>query len=47
MKSFTVNYSVTVHYDAVVRAKTKEEAEKKIAEVVGDSVTIESSWEVK
>lgn len=47
MKKFTVNYAVTTHYDTVVKAKTKEEAVKKVREVIGDPVDIESAWEVK
>lgn len=47
MKKFAVNYNVTTSFDAVVRAKTAEEAKKKVEEVIGEPVEIESVYEVK
>lgn len=47
MKIFTVNYTTTTSYDAVVTAKSKEAAIAKVEEVIGEPVVIESAWEVK
>lgn len=46
-KEFSVNYNFTTSYEAVVKAETAEEAIAKVKEVVGDDISIESSWEVK
>lgn len=47
MKKWNVNYAVTVSHDATIKAETKEEAIRKIEEVIGEDVVIESVWEVK
>jgi len=46
MKTYAVNYSTTTSFDAVVKAKSKEEAKKKVIEVIGEPVEIESVYEV-
>ena len=45
-KEFSVCYNYTTSYEAVVKAETKKEAIAKVKEVLGDDITIESSWEV-
>lgn len=47
MKLYNVCYSVTTSYDAVVKAKTKKEAEEKVIEVIGDPVVIDGVHEVR
>lgn len=47
MKTYNVCYSTTTSFDAVVKAKNAKEAEAKVAEVIGEPVTIEAVWEVK
>lgn len=47
MKKFAVNYNTTTSYDTVVKAKNAEEAKKKVTEVIGEPVEIESVYEVK
>lgn len=47
MKIFSVQYNTTTSYEAVVKAKNKEEAEKKVAEVIGDPVEIENVYEIR
>lgn len=47
MKNYCVCYSVTTSFDAEVTAKSKEEAVKKVIEVIGDPVAIEGVWEVR
>ena len=47
MKTYAVQYATTTSFEAVVKAKSKEEAEKKVKEVIGEPIVIESSWEVK
>lgn len=47
MKTYNVTYNVTTSYDAVVKAKTKKEAEAKVKEVIGDPVEIEATYEVR
>lgn len=47
MKTFSVTYNFTTSYEAVVKAKNKEEAKQKVLEVIGDPVEIENVWEVK
>jgi hypothetical protein len=44
MKKFCVTYNTTVHYDTTVRAKTAEEAKKKVLEVIGEDAIIEGAW---
>jgi hypothetical protein len=46
MKSFSVQYNTTVSYDTVVKAKNAEEAKKKVIEVIGEPIQIESVYEV-
>jgi hypothetical protein len=45
-KEFVVNYTDTVHYDTVIKARSKQAAIDKVREVVGD-VAIESVYEHK
>jgi len=45
-KEFSVCYNYATSYEAVVKAKTKDDAIAKVKEVVGDDIKIESSWEV-
>lgn len=47
MKTFSVQYNTTTSYEAVVKANTKEEAKKKVEEVIGDPVEIENVYEVR
>lgn len=47
MKKFNVTYEVTTCYEATVKAKNKEEAKKKVIEVIGDPVQIDSVYELK
>lgn len=47
MKTYSVEYSTTTRYDAVVKAGNKAEAINKVKEVIGESVVIESAWEIK
>lgn len=46
MKTYNVCYSVTVSYDAVVKAKTKKEAEAKVVEVIGEPIEVEDVREI-
>lgn len=46
-KSYCVSYGYYTSYDTTIKAKNKEEAERKVKEVVGDDVTIEGTWEVR
>ncbi len=46
MKTYSVQYNTTTSYEAVVKAKNKEEARKKVEEVIGDPVEIEQVYEV-
>ena len=46
MKRFCVTYSYTVLADAAITADSKEDAIKKVEEVLGD-VKIDGAWEVK
>jgi hypothetical protein len=46
MKTYSVTYNTTTSYEAVVKAKNKEEAKKKVTEVIGDPVEIEHIYEV-
>lgn len=47
MKTYSVIYNTTTSYEAVVKAKNQDEAKKKVAEVIGDPVEIESVHEVR
>ena len=47
MKTFNVLYEVTTSYDAIVKAKTKEEAREKVKEVIGEPITFGGIYEVK
>ena len=46
MKKFCVTYSYTTLADAEIAANTKEDAIKKVREVMAD-VKIDGAWEVK
>ncbi|HWY33629.1 MAG TPA: hypothetical protein VNX68_03220 [Nitrosopumilaceae archaeon] len=46
MKKFCVLYSVTTSYDTTIKAKDKEEAKKKVIEVIGEPVEIDDVYEV-
>lgn len=46
-KLYTVNYTTTMGYDAVVEAKDESEAKKKVIEVIGRPIHIDSVWEVE
>lgn len=47
MKKYCVIFNTTTSFDAVVKAKNKEEAKEKVIEVIGEPVEIESVYEVK
>lgn len=47
MKTFTLTYSVTTHYDTIVHAKDRNAAIAKVKEVIGEPVEIENVWEHK
>jgi len=47
MKKYSVQYTTTTHFEAVVKAKNEGEAEKKVVEVIGYPVQIETVYEVK
>ena len=47
MKTFSVLYATTTSYEAVVKAKTKEEAKNKVLEVIGSPVKIEKVFEIR
>lgn len=47
MKKYAVMYNITTSFESVVEAENKEEAEKKVKDVIGDPILIESVWEVK
>lgn len=47
MKTYSVIYNTTTSYEAVVKAKNQEEAKKKVIEVIGDPVEVETVHEVK
>jgi hypothetical protein len=46
MKTYSVTYSTTTSYEAIVLAKNAEEAKKKVIEVIGNPVTIEEAYEL-
>lgn len=46
MKKYNVTYNTTTSYEATVKAKSAEEAKKKVMEVIGEPVEIEDIWEV-
>ena len=46
MKTFSVQYSITTGCDATVQAKSKEDAIKRVREIIGNDCQIESVWEV-
>lgn len=46
MKTYNVQYSVTTSFDAVVKAKNREEAAKKVIEVIGEPVVVEAIYEI-
>lgn len=46
MKTYSVTYNTTTSYEAVVKAKSKKEAEAKVLEVIGDPVEIEATREI-
>lgn len=45
-KQWNVNYSYRTSFDTVITAPTKEAAQRKVLEVLGD-VDFEETWEVK
>lgn len=45
-KEWCVTYSYRTHFDASIKAPTKEAAQKKITDVMGD-VRFEGTWEIK
>lgn len=47
LKRFSVSYSTTTSYEALVNAKTKKEAIAKVKEVIGEPIKIEKSWELR
>lgn len=46
MKTYCVNYSYRTSFDTTVKARSKEEAEAKVLEVIGDC-DLEGTWEVR
>ena len=46
MKTYNVNYSYRTHYDTVIKARSKKEAEEKVKEVIGDC-RLEGTWEIR
>lgn len=47
MKEYSVAYTVTTEHEAIVKAKNKEEAAKKVIEVIGSPVIIGEVYEFK
>lgn len=47
MKTYSVLYSTTTSFEAVVKAKNKDEAKKKVVEVIGDPVEVENVYEIR
>ena len=45
-KRYCVSYGYYTSYDTTVIASSKEAAEAKVKEVIGDDVTLEGTWEV-
>lgn len=46
MRKFAVSYSTTTVFEAVVKAKSKKEAEEKVVEVIGEPIKVESVHEI-
>lgn len=46
MKTYSVLYNTTTSYEAVVKANSKDEAKKKVVEVIGDPITVEKVYEI-
>jgi hypothetical protein len=47
MNKYSVLYEETIEREAVVTAKSEEEAIKKVVEVAGEHVKINGSWKLK
>lgn len=46
MKTYCVTYETTTGYDVPVKAKSKEEAMKKVLEIIPDAANMEA-WELR
>lgn len=46
MKNYAVQYSTTTSYDTVVKANSAKEAKSRVIEVIGQSVKIETIYEL-
>lgn len=46
MKIYSVTYSTTTSYEAVVKAKSKKEAQAKVEEVIGEPLEVENVREI-
>lgn len=47
MKTYCVIYEVTMNYEAIFKAKSKEEAIKTVVEVIGDPITVTDVTELQ
>lgn len=46
LNRYSVIYNTTTSYEAVIKATTKEEAKKKVLEVIGSPIEIENVYEI-